>query len=291
MKKRTELEMLNLTLSVAKNLETVRAVVLQGSRANPNVPADAWQDFDMVFLVDDLESLIADRQWIDQFGERIIMQMPETMELPVPARNGSFSFLMLFKDGNRIDLTLIPISDWEHLAQDSLSVLLLDKDKRFKAFPPASEQDYYLQQPTQKTFQNCCNEFWWTGTYVAKGLQRAEVTYAKAMQETVVRSMLDQMIRWHIGTVHDFDVNPGKFGKFYRKYLETDDWEKLLKTYADASIPNTWAALFQMVSLFEQMAGTVARKFGFNYNSREAQNVKDYLKGQFQKDGSDDIAQ
>lgn len=291
MKKRTESEMLDLILLVAEDLETVRAVVLQGSRANPNVPADDWQDFDIVFLVNDPEPLIADQHWIEQFGERIIMQMPESMDLPVPAGNGHFSFLMLFTDGNRIDLTLIPIKEWEDQPPDSLSVLLLDKDKRLMPFPPPGEQDYYPRQPTQKTFQDCCNEFWWTSTYIAKGLQRAEVTYAKAMQETVVRKMLDQMIRWYIGTLHGFAVNPGKYGKYYRLYLSPVQWQQLLQTYSDATILNSWIALLQMVSLFEQLAVIVAREFGFNYNSREAQNVKHYLKQQFPNGLSDDIVQ
>ena len=53
MQKRTPSKILELILRVAEELETVRAVVLQGSRANPNVASDEWQDFDIVYLVDE----------------------------------------------------------------------------------------------------------------------------------------------------------------------------------------------------------------------------------------------
>lgn len=53
---RTEKQILDLVLKVANQDKRVRAVCMNGSRTNPNVPKDAFQDFDIVYLVDDMES-------------------------------------------------------------------------------------------------------------------------------------------------------------------------------------------------------------------------------------------
>lgn len=45
---RTEKEMYKLIISIAKSDERIRAVYLNGSRTNPNVPKDIFQDYDVV---------------------------------------------------------------------------------------------------------------------------------------------------------------------------------------------------------------------------------------------------
>ena len=52
---RTEEEMYALILNVAKNDPRIRGVILNGSRANPNAPKDSFQDFDIVYLVKELD--------------------------------------------------------------------------------------------------------------------------------------------------------------------------------------------------------------------------------------------
>ena len=65
---RTEEEMYALILNVAKNDPRIRGVILNGSRANPNAPKDSFQDFDIVYLVEELDPFIHDQNWIDLFA-------------------------------------------------------------------------------------------------------------------------------------------------------------------------------------------------------------------------------
>jgi len=44
---RTEPEVLDLIIGIAKADERIRAVQMQGARTNPNVPSDSFQDFDI----------------------------------------------------------------------------------------------------------------------------------------------------------------------------------------------------------------------------------------------------
>lgn len=273
---RSEREMLDLIVDVARNDDRIRAVIMNGSRADPNAPRDIFQDFDIVYVVADVASFQEDPQWIERFGELMIMQMPEAMQDPPPENDGSFAYLMQFTDGNRIDLSLFPVARAGELI-DSLSRLLLDKDGLLKPFPPPSDRDYLPRPPTAKAFFDCCNEFWWVCPYVAKGLWREEITYAKAMCDQVVRVQLMKMLAWYVGVKTEFTCNPGKLGKHLKQYLEPELWAMLEKTYSDASYEHTWDALFVMCDLFRTVATQVAAHVGFDYPQGDDERVSAHL--------------
>jgi len=254
---------------------------MNGSRANPNAPRDAFQDFDIVYIVTDVPSFRKDREWIKCFGEMMILQLPEDMQDPPPSSDGAYVYLMQFMDGNRIDLGIFTLKQWKEDGgddRDSLSVLLLDKDGIIEPFPPATEKDYLPKPPTAKAFADCCNEFWWVSPYVAKGLWRQEILYAKCLLDEVVRNQqLMKMLRWHIGVKTDFKINPGKLGKYFQKYLEPELWSLLQKTFSDASYENTWDALFNTCDLFRRVAIPIAKHFGFDYPFDDDRRVSAHL--------------
>ncbi len=274
---RSEQEMLELILHTARNDERIRAVILNGSRANPDAPCDVFQDFDIVYVVTDIAPFQDNPDWIKRFGEIMILQMPEAMGDPPPRNDGVFSYLMQFTDGNRIDLGLLPIAKLNQRGEDSLSVLLLDKDGLFEPFAPPSERDYLPRPPDEKAFADCCNEFWWVCPYAAKGLWREEIIYAKYMFDLAVREQLLKMLTWYVGIRTQFSRNPGKFGKYFRQYLEPELWDMLQKTYADADYDNTWEALFAMCALFRRIATQVAEHFGFDYPDGDDDRVSAHL--------------
>ncbi len=274
---RSEQEMLELIVSTAKNDDRIRAVTMNGSRANPNAQRDIFQDFDIVYLVTDVGPFKDDHTWINRFGEILLMQLPENMEDPPARNNGSFTYLMQFADGNRIDLTLFPVTKLNELGKDSLSLLLLDKDGIVEPFAPPSESDYLPRPPTAKAFSDCCNEFWWVCPYVAKGLWREEMVYAKYMLDRVVRDQLTKMITWYIGVKTQCLKNPGKCGKHFDKYLDPELWDMLRGTYSDARYDSTWEALFTTCNLFRIAAIRVAAHFGFDYPRNDDERASAHL--------------
>lgn len=58
---RTESKMYDLILEIAKNDDRIKAVYMNGSRANDNVPKDIFQDYDIVYVVEDTQSFIEDK--------------------------------------------------------------------------------------------------------------------------------------------------------------------------------------------------------------------------------------
>ena len=275
---RTQDEVMDLILRVANGDDRIRAVLLGGSRANSDVPEDILQDFDITYVVSEMDSLLQDHNWIDVFGERLILQMPEEMTIGEKDKH-CFHYLMLFKDGVRIDLTLLPLSALETgYKPGSLTVLLLDKDNLFEKLPTPTDADYRIKRPTEQEFRDCCNEFWWVSTYVAKGLWRHELIYAKATLENVVRLMFLKMIEWYIGAQTEFKVSLGKSGRNVKQHVSPELYQKILSTYQDSDINNTWLSLFTMTSTFSELANEVACGLGFRYNMVEEENVTGYLR-------------
>jgi aminoglycoside 6-adenylyltransferase len=276
---RTEKAMMELILSTAENDERIRAVIMNGSRTNPNVKKDIFQDYDIVYIVNEIDSFICNHHWVDHFGERMMMQMPEDKEVPPPDGTGHFVYLMQFMDGNRIDLTLIPLEKMNQLLkQDSLSVVLLDKDDIICKLPPPSDQDYHIKRPSEKEFQDICNEFWWICLNISKGLWRKELTYAKFMYEQINRNVLIRMIEWSIGIKTNFSVSAGKLGKYFEDFLDREEWNEFVATYGDAKEENIWNSLFIMCEIFRKNAIRVAEHFRFSYPYQDDQRVSAYLR-------------
>jgi aminoglycoside 6-adenylyltransferase len=274
---RTPEEMFNLILDTAHNDERIRAVILNGSRANSAAPGDIWQDFDIIYVVRSIAQFREDAGWFARFGEIMVMQRPDDMDEPPAGPQDAFACLMQFVDGNRIDLTLYPLEKIAELRHDSLSVSLLDKDQLLHALPSPDERDYLPQPPTERQFFNCCNEFWWVAPYVAKGIWRQQPTYAHAILDGTLRNELIKMLTWQIGLQTGFQKNPGKDGKYFQQYLAHAEWNLLLETYAGADLLATHHALMAICSLFRHSAHIIATHYHYSYPEQDDERVSLYI--------------
>ena len=272
---RTEKEMYDVILGFARDDERVRAVILNGSRANPDVPPDKYRDYDIVYIVRDFESFKADHSWIGIFGERLILQMPEAMRYP--DGSGHFNWMMLFADGNRLDLTLIPIEKPELISRDTLSVTLLDKDRILPDFPESNDGDYVVARPSALFFYSCCNNFWWCLQNVAKGLARDELPYAIMMYHEVVLQELHNMLEWYIGANNDFAVSPGKMGKYFKRYLPEWLYRQYCEVYSGCNHDDIWRSISVACDLFHEIALAVASFCSFEYIQSEEDGIREYL--------------
>lgn len=260
--------MMELFITYARNDERIRLVTLEGSRTNKNIPRDLFQDYDISYFVTDMDSFKEDGdRWLDIFGKRLIMQKPEDMELFPPELGNWYSYLMLFEDGVKVDLTLIPVNEIDDYFSDSdgLVEVLLDKDLLVKNKVIPSDQKYWIKKPTAREFDDCCNEFWWVSTYVVKGLARKEILFAIDHLNEIVRPNLLRMMSWKIGLEHGFSFSVGKNYKFINQYLPKDDWEILLSTYSQEEYERVWQSLFTCYELFRKYSKSVAEGLGYKY--------------------------
>ena len=270
--------MYDLILQIAQDDERIRAVYMNGSRTNKNAPKDIFQDYDIVYVVKKTAPFIEDKNWINKFGEISFMQYPDESPYFPSDKENSYAYLMMFKDGNRIDLTLQsePYAK-VHIKDDKLCKILLDKDNLLPQIPQAIDEDYHVQKPTEEPFLASCNEFWWCLNNVAKGLWRGELPYVNDMLSFVLRKELEKLISWKIGIKTDFSVSVGKSAKYMYKWISQEEYKTYLSTYSCGSVEDCREATFRMVKLFSDTAKDVAQALNFKYNLEEEKASIEYL--------------
>ena len=123
---RGEAEMYRLLMDAAEADDRILAVYMNGSRTNVNVPADIFQDYDIVYVVRETGSFIEDREWVRRFGNILYMQYPDESPDEPGDRENIYGWLMQFDDGNRIDLHVETAEHAkEHIHDDVLCKICL----------------------------------------------------------------------------------------------------------------------------------------------------------------------
>jgi len=155
--------------------------------------------------------------------------------------------------------------------------LLADKDHRFKALDPASDQDYLIQKPSAFLVKTSINEFYWCLQNVAKGLARDQVPYALWMLNGPIRDMLHRMIEWKIALDHDFTVSTGSHGKRFKAFLNPTQYHEWESTVPSASIESIWQASFNSIALFSALAQEVCLGLELDYPLDEETHITAHL--------------
>lgn len=270
---RNEKEVLNQLLSFAEDNDMVRAVVLNGSRVNPNVENDIFSDYDVIFAVTNPEYFLKNQEWINFFGDIIIMQQNNIHS----TGEDWYIFLMIFSDGVRIDLSFRNVENINNYLDDSLTLKLMDKDNLIKELAPPNDTTYYTKKPTKEEFDKAVNNFWWVSTYVAKGIWREELPYAKYMLDVIVRDSLMKLLDWYIGMNHNWKINTGTVGKWFERFLPTEIWESYKKTYAGSNYEEIWTSLMEAGTLARTLGKQIANHLGYDYPTEDDERVTNYL--------------
>ena len=263
---RTDQEMLALILQIAKKLQ-VDAVALSGSRTNQKIQKDDFQDYDVVYIVDGLDYLTSDLSWLDQFGKRIIEQHN--------VLDHRHLYLMLFEDGNRIDLTLCPkehIKEWVDSEADF--TVLNDPQGLFVPYAPTPKR--YWTSPTSATdFDKSCNEFWWVSAYVVKGICRKQLLYATDHLYGICQQELLKILAWKVASDRGA-VDIGKNYKYLFNYLPSEKEKEFSVLLDFSSLDKITQSLLATMEFFHQEAQYLAQKMGFDYDMEVAEKMIQY---------------
>ena len=265
---RTETEMLDVILKTAETIQ-VEAVAMSGSRTNPKAPKDEFQDYDVVYIVDDLDNLTNDLSWLDQFGKRIIEQ--------VIALDHRRLNLMLFEDGNRIDLTLCPkehIQEW--VDSEAGFTVLEDPEHLFEPYSQNLER-FWIHPASAIEFEKVCNEFWWVSAYVVKGICRNQLIYATDHLYGICQQELLKVLSWQVASDRG-KVDIGKNYKYLFNYLPAEKEKEFSSLLDFSSVEKLTQYLFSTMKFFHQEAQCLAQKMGFDYDKEVAEKMIEYAK-------------
>lgn len=277
---RTETEMMDLIMKKAIEDERIRAVTMNGSRANKNAVHDKYSDFDIVYFVTDVREFTKDKSWINYFGDILIVQYPmDWYSHPYDYDSyGSFTYLIQFSDGNRIDLSIVDIRNIEKEKDDNEPrVILLNKDNYKELIPTDNEEAFFIKQPTEMEFYNTTNEFRWLSIYISKGLCREEFYYAKYSYDILIMEMFMKMLNWKIGIEYRFNVTTGASNKYLKRFLSEDEMKHLQGIFPNGEYEDIWEKLFLMYDYFDELETEVAKHFNYECDKNETKKVRDFI--------------
>lgn len=278
--KRSFDEMMKLIMDKAVKDERIRAVTMEGSRANANALHDEFSDFDICYYVTDIREFAGDKEWIKYFGDILILQTPcDDFMCPYDySSRDEYNYLMHFADGNRIDLTMKDIS---HIGKEVYNteprIILLNKDNFKELIPLESEKAFYITKPCKAEYDFACNEFRWLSLYVMKGLLRKQLYYAKYIYDCIMVEQFIKMLNWKIGIEYNFSVTTGASSKYLKKYLSLEEMERFASIFPGGDYEDIWNKLFIMYDYFAELCEFVADKLDFEHDKYETARVRDFL--------------
>lgn len=265
---RTETEIFDVILQTAKVLQ-VDAVAMSGSRTDTKAPKDGFQDYDVVYVVDDLDNLTRDLSWLNQFGKRLIEQYNVLGHRRL--------YLMLFDDGNRIDLTLCPkehIQEW--VDSEAGFTVLEDKKGLFEPYSPSLRR-FWTSLASQTDFEKACNEFWWVSAYVVKGICRKQLLYATDHLYGICQQEFLKVLAWQVAADKG-TIDIGKNYKYLFNYLPAEKEKEFSNLLDFSSLEKITQSLFATMELFHQEAQSLANKMSFDYDKEVGEKMIQYAK-------------
>ncbi|GAX47394.1 aminoglycoside 6-adenylyltransferase [Pseudolactococcus reticulitermitis] len=255
----------NLILTTGQTNTAILMIGSEGSRNDPTVKPDPYQDFDITYFVSDADFPTFEQFDRSHFGDIMIQQI-------LPEKN-RWCWLMQFMDSNRLDLKIQPVSSVpDYLADDTLNTILLDKTGSYRNLPATSDQTHWVQRPTQTDFDNSITEFFWVSTYVLKGILRGELLYANFFFETIVREELYRLLTWRVGVDTDFSLSVGKAHKRLPDYFEG-----LERLYDLSDLTRTSQALSTALTMVDDLLPSLSHDLQLTYDKTAVDRTTDYI--------------
>jgi len=267
----------------AEKQESVRAMLLYGSRANPEAAIDIFSDYDVLLAVTNVHRFFADDHWLSDFGRVLVV-----FRNPIGLHHGfeSFGFITHYEEGVKIDYGFYPVEYLAWAAQepklpddlDNGYLVLLDKDHLTAELKPPTCTAFIPSPPTEQEYVAVVEEFFNDSAYVAKHLWRDNLFSVKLSLDHIMKlHCLRKMLEWRMEIDHNWLVKPGAYGKGLKKRIEPEVWSELETTYVGAGSDENWDALFRTIGLFRRVAREVADHLGYAYPYDMDQRVVTYL--------------
>ena len=279
-------DVINRLIQWGESKDTVRAMLLTSTRARPQASLDVFSDYDVVLVVRDIQPFFADRSWLEDFGQVLVVYWdpiyPESDYGIEQTGN-----VIQYADGLKIDFRIWPEAlprQIRHAAtlpseMDAGYTILLDKDHLTQGLRPPTYQAYIPSRPDEDAYQKQIQDFLSVAPCVAKYLWRNELLPAKwCLDYDMKHVCLLPMLEWRMECDHDWAVPVRDLGKGLMTLLPSEITTQLEGSYAGGAIAENWEALFRTMALFRRVAIEVGHALGYIYPHDLDQRVTAYVR-------------
>ena len=246
----------------ARETDDVRAVVLVGSYARRDTPADRWSDLDVLLFLDEPGRYAADAEWVGRFGSPVLTFLEPTSVA------GRIERRVLYGDGVDVDFPLLDAAAVREVAAVAGVGTVLSRGYRVlhdeigvtellagAAVPEPQEL------PDEAAFTQLASDFWHHALWTAKKLRRGEVFTAISCLDGYLKWRLVTMLEWHARAV-DPSADTWHEGRFLERWGDPGALAALERAYAHYDVRDVARALWETIDLFQGLEEETAGRLG-----------------------------
>ncbi|SFL91955.1 aminoglycoside 6-adenylyltransferase [Gracilibacillus orientalis] len=247
-------------LSFADKEQNIRAVIIVGSRARQEKPADQYSDLDLVIFAENPNSLLYHKKWLAQIGKSHITFLENT------AVGGGIERRVLFEGGLDVDFACFPISAVSEMKSQYqvLSVfgkgieVLIDKDNIIPTIKKNIKTDLSKKDMSEE-IENTMQDFWYHAVLAAKKICRGELLEGKSICDTYMKNLLISLNRTHSKLKNGIEYNTWHGFRFFEEWSDPTIVAKFAQIYSHYEEKDVWEALKYTMNLFEELSIEVCK--------------------------------
>lgn len=245
----------------ARSRVDVRAVVVVGSQARMDTPADRWSDLDCLLFVDHPERLGDDASWIAEFGTPVLTFLEPT------ALGDRHERRVLYDEGEDVDFPLIAASTWREMLAVPGAAKVVSRGFRVLHDELGIEDELRAvsspaePQPDAAALTALASDFWYHALWTARKLRRGEVFTAIDCLDGYMKWRLVTLLGWHARSV-DPALDTWHGGRFLERWADSGALARLERAYAHYDLRDVARALWETIDLFQGLEEETARRLG-----------------------------
>jgi len=279
-------------VSWAKKQTGIRAVVVSGSQARTDHPADEWSDLDLViFEYPSVESTVQ-RQWISsitsEIGEiwLVVFDKSET-------KHPNWVPLMTFLTGRiQVDVLLVTVQGSDFPSMSLMEIFaksqypyVFSSGVRvlYDRYPLPGElclpetPNNLPNNPSETEFNNTLSMAWLQAIQVIHYFRRGEIWRADQTFHCKLKKNLLRIIEWHARVKNRAGYKIWPRGRFLEEWADKRIVEEL-RNFTGALEPGvlSWS-VSQICDLLAWVGNEIASEMGYSYPNETEKRVRDWL--------------
>jgi aminoglycoside 6-adenylyltransferase len=253
-------------VAYANKSELIQVMLLFGSRARVKNVADKYSDYDIIFLVKDVDYFLNTDQWLNQIEKCYISFQEPTAAYGQERR-------VFFSDAMDMDFLFYDVKEYERLASDTTIQsfcfrgykMLVDKID----FKTAIERNKSFEDIrtifSEKEFINLANTFWFHSIWSVKKILRGEIWAAKSCVDGYMKDLLRQMLEGHTKAVHSKDFDVWHDGRFLDNWVDENIKIQLKTAYGMYDAMDILRAMNNTMRIFSVVSSKTAVILDYDY--------------------------
>jgi aminoglycoside 6-adenylyltransferase len=262
----------------AEAASDVRGVLMVGSQARIDRPADEWSDLDLVLIATDPDRYLDSTEWLAAIGPAWVSFVEGTIVRTRERR-------VLFEGARDVDFNFFTPEQFQQIfhARPASTVLhrgarvLVDKDGLFPPLSPPAADAPVVGPPSEAEFLAIVNEFWYRAVWAAKKLRRGELYIAVSQCNGALLRLLRELLERHARARRGWQYDTWHDGRFFDQWADPQALSALREAYARYDAADIRRSLGALMALFDRVAVETAERLGFTYPAAAAERAREWV--------------